>query len=108
MWFRPRMVCCVTDETTKQTCADGLGFGLRLRRLGARTRLTRGAGCPDGAIRFASERGDERRELVRALAPALVEAHCLVRFAIGRRPVPDARGVARLAALILEGQDHGH
>ena len=49
-----------------------------------------------------------RGELVGALAPALVEAHLLVRLAVGDGPVAHAGGVSRLAALILERQDHRH
>src|SRR5580704_19161541 len=74
---------------------------------------TNGAGDGDMSVSFLagwreSDLGDERRELVGADAPALVEPHLLVGLAVGHRPVAHARGVSRLAALVLEREDQGH
>src|SRR3981081_1506713 len=46
--------------------------------------------------------------MVGALAPAGMEAHVLVGLLVLRAPVPDPRGVARLAVLVVETDDRGH
>ena len=57
----------------------------------------------NGLVRLpASELCDKGRKLVGALTPALVEAHLLVRLAVGNRPVKHACGVFRSAALVLK------
>src|SRR5262245_26974752 len=70
------------------------------------------AGCTvpakRGTISGTSDFRHQRGELVGALAPALVEAHLLVPLAVGDGPMAHAGGVARLAADVLEGEDHRH
>src|SRR5437879_4879388 len=72
------------------------------------------ASCPPRA-RFraltsrASQRSRQGLKLARGDAPALLEAHLLVRLAVGDGPVADARGVFRLpVAGVLEGEDARH
>lgn len=48
---------------------------------------------------------DQRRELLSAHGPALMEAHLCMRFAVSNRPVTHTGGVFGLAALVLEGQN---
>src|SRR3546814_6157673 len=83
-------------------CSGPSARGPRVTGGGRRTRI-----APS-----LSQRLRQRGELVGDLAPALVEAHLLVRLAILRRPVQRAGGVARLAVPlfvlgILEGDDAG-
>jgi hypothetical protein len=51
---------------------------------------------------------DQRGELLCAHRPALMKTHLFMGFAIGDGPVMHARGVLRLAGVILEGQFHCH
>jgi hypothetical protein len=65
-------------------------------------------------VRFAGARGDVQifAQSVASWsggdAPALMEAHLLVRLAVGDRPVTDAGGVASLPPFVLESEDDRH
>ena len=58
--------------------------------------------------RRASEFPDQRRQLVGASRPSLMEAHFFVRLAVGDCPVAQARRVARLSGFVLKGEDRRH
>ena len=55
-----------------------------------------------------SSLAQELHELIDASDPTFVEAHLLMRFAVGDCPVMHASGVLRLATLVLKSQDYRH